>query len=91
MTRSKLYWASVGGEKTEPIRVAEENGKQVFYSIGCNDPHDMEGVELLGEIGWMPLSKRSQVAQDAANARWERSREQQRKQAGHDWHYRRWD
>lgn len=38
MTISKLYWASVGGQKTEPIRVAEENGKTVFYSIGCNDP-----------------------------------------------------
>lgn len=70
MTTSKLYWASIGGQKTEPIRVADENGEKVFYSIGCNDPHPMEGAELLGEISGMPLSKRSQAAQNAANARW---------------------
>jgi hypothetical protein len=88
---SKLYWASVGGEKTEPVRVAEENGKQVFYSIGCNDPHEMDGVELLGEINSMPLSKRSQAAQDAANARWNTQREQHRQDHGWNRSYRRWD
>jgi hypothetical protein len=88
---SKLYWASIGGEKTEPVRVVEENGKQVFYSIGCNDPHGMEGVELLGEISGIPLSRRSQAAQDAANERWERQRAAERTVMGRNASYRRWD
>lgn len=91
MTTSKLYWASIGGEKTEPVRVVEEDGKQVFYAIGCDDPHDMEGVELLGEINGMPLSKRSRAAQEAANTRWERSRTIYKAQHGWDRGYRRWD
>lgn len=84
---TKLYWASVGGGKTEPVRVAELDGKQVFYSIGCNDPHDMEGVELIDEIDAMPLSKRSQAAQDAANVRWGKYREA----VGRNLSYRRWE
>lgn len=88
---SKLYWASIGGQKTEPIRVVDENGNKVFYSIGCNDPHDMDGVELLGEIDWMPLSKRSRSAQEAANTRWERHRERHQEEHGWDRSYRRWD
>jgi hypothetical protein len=88
---SKLYWASIGGGKTEPVRVAEENGKRVFYSIGCTDPHDMEGVELIEEIDAMPLSKRSQAAQDAANVRWERQRAAERMASGRNASYRRWD
>lgn len=86
MTTSKLYWASVGGQKTEPVRVADEEGRRVFYSIGCNDPHDMEGVELIAEIDAMPLSKRSQASQDAANIRWERYRDA----VGRNLSYRRW-
>lgn len=92
MTKSTLWWASVGGGKTEPIRVVDEDGKKVFYSIGCDDPHDMDGgVELLSEIGLMPLSKRSQAAQEAANTRWERHREQHRQEHGWDRSYRRWN
>lgn len=87
MSKTKLYWASIGGQQTEPVRVVEENGQQVFYSIGCNDPHDMTGVELIAEIDAMPLSKRSQAAQDAANVRWERYREA----VGRNLSYRRWD
>lgn len=84
---TKLYWASIGGQKTEPVRVVEENGKKVFYSIGCSDPHDIEGVELIEEIDAMPLSKRSQSAQDAANIRWDRYRAS----VGRNLSYRRWD
>lgn len=91
MSNTKLWWASVGGEKTEPIRVVDEGGKKVFYTIGCNDPHDMDGVELLGEILAMPLSKRSRSAQNAANARWESQQFRHREQHGWDRGYRRWD
>lgn len=84
--KSKLYWASVGGQKTEPVRVVELDGKQMFYSIGCTDPHDMEGVELIAEIDAMPLSKRSEAAQDAANIRWDRYRET----LGRNLSYRHW-
>lgn len=85
--KTKLWWASIGGGKTEPIRVTEVDGKQVFYSIGCTDPHDMEGVELIEEVDAMPLSRRSQVAKDAANIRWDRYRES----VGRNLSYRRFD
>lgn len=69
--KSVLWWASIGGAKTEPIRVVEENGRKLFYSIGCNDPHEMEGVELIREVGSMPMNKASLAAQAAARARWD--------------------
>lgn len=85
--KGQLYWASVGGSKTEPIRVVTEGERQVFYSIGCGDPHEMEGVELLGKITEAPLSQRSQAASDAARARWDAYYEKQRANLG----YRRFD
>jgi hypothetical protein len=45
---TKLWWASVGGEPCEPVRVAID--RSFFYSIGCNDPHPLDGVVLVKEI-----------------------------------------
>jgi hypothetical protein len=81
--RTQLWWASVGGNKTEPVRVVKEGGRRIFYSIGCGDPHELDGVELLEKITDMPLSKRSRAASEAANARWSAYYEANRQYLGY--------
>lgn len=85
--KGHLWWASVGGNKTEPVRVVTQGERKVFYSIGCGDPHELEGVELLEKITDAPLSRRSLAASEAANARWSAYYEKNRRYLG----YRRFD
>jgi hypothetical protein len=51
MSKTKLWWASVGGNDCEPVRVGRKAGKEVFYSIGCADAHPLDGVTLVQEFG----------------------------------------
>lgn len=59
-----LWFASVGGNPTEVVRIS---GGQM-YSIGCADPHPLDGIELIEMITKddMPLSVKRQAAQDRA-------------------------
>lgn len=59
--KSKLYWASIGGAKSEPIRVLENK----WYSLGCGDPHELtEAIELIEEITDIPLNKKDTDKQE---------------------------
>lgn len=59
-----LWFASVGGNPTEVVRVS--NGQ--MYSIGCADPHPLDGIEFIERIAKndMPLSVKRQASQDRA-------------------------
>jgi hypothetical protein len=60
VTKSEIWWASVGGNSCEPVRVLTENGQKVFYSIGCGDAHPLDGVVLVREAD-PPLSPKESV------------------------------
>lgn len=60
MSDDKIWWASVGGNPCEPVRVRTEDSEQVFYSIGCGDAHPLDGVILVKEAD-APLSPKESV------------------------------
>lgn len=47
-----LWFASVGGNPTEVIRISAGQ----MYSIGCADPHALNGVELIEMVDDMPVT-----------------------------------
>lgn len=60
--KSKLYWASIGGNSCEPIRVIGNE----WYSIGCQDAHPVtDSIDLVKEIIDIPLSKKEVEIQQA--------------------------
>ena len=67
MSHSKLYWASIGGNSCEPIRVMFDavNQPREWYSIGCQDVHPItDTIELVEEITDIPLSKKEAKEQE---------------------------
>lgn len=76
---SELWWASVGGNTCEPIRVIKDrNGKpKEWFSIGCADPHPIadEGFQLVAQIT-VPLTPEQA---ERKHAEWEAKVEADRK------------
>lgn len=83
---SELWWASIGGSDCEPIRLIRDRKglPKEWFSIGCGDPHSLEGVVLIEIIPphTIPLTHAQQKKQERA---WKR--EQARMPAA----YRRFD
>lgn len=50
--KSELWWASIGGNKCEPIRIIRKNKNDFeWYSIGCSDAHPcIDGILLIEQI-----------------------------------------
>lgn len=68
MGHNKLYFASIGGNPCEPIRVMFDarNQPREWYSIGCQDAHPItDSIDLVKEIIDIPLSKKEVEIQQA--------------------------
>lgn len=90
--KTELWWASIGGNTCEPIRVVLEDNDgppRGWFSIGCADEHTgLEGVELVTQIrdDDIPPTPAEKAAQEAA---WQRAQEAAR--ASRPRGYRRFD
>jgi hypothetical protein len=87
--KSELWWASIGGNKCEPIRVMRDEAghPKEWFSIGCADPHPIsDGMQLVEQITSddIPLTPKEQEKQ---RKQWERDHKQRHPLAG----YRRFD
>lgn len=73
-----LWFASVGGNRAEPVRI--HNGQ--MYTIGCADPHGLEGVELLERIlrENLPMTKEQE---ERAHKAWVRQVQRERAAGKH--------
>lgn len=66
---AKLWWVSVGGNKSEPARVVDD---KTVFTIGCPDGIELSDgtVELVEEfVGAPPLNKKDEAAYQK---RWDR-------------------
>lgn len=57
---TELWWASIGGNTCEPIRVMRVTKE--WFSIGCNDSHPLteEGVQLVARMDAPDTPKRAE-------------------------------
>jgi len=68
MSKTELWWISVGGNKCEPARIVD---KKTAFTIGCSDgiPIDENTIELVEQIEVVPLTDKQA---EARRKRWER-------------------
>jgi hypothetical protein len=72
----ELWWASIGGNKCEPVRLMrDKTGKpKEWFSIGCADPHAVDdGMSLVQQIQdeQIPMTPKDAERQ---RRKWERER-----------------
>lgn len=65
MSKSQLWWISVGGGACEPARLVDG----AVFTIGCPDPLLTADVEMVERIDKVPLTP---AAQEAERIAWER-------------------
>lgn len=59
--KTELWWASIGGNPCEPVRVVRGENGDTWFSIGCADPHPLsDAVALVEEIEPAPPTPKEQ-------------------------------
>ncbi len=79
MSKSKLYWVSVGGNPCEPARIVDDT----VFTIGCPDGTELTedcGIELVEEMTEIPLTPAGAIKAEKA---WRRKVARDRKNSIH--------